>query len=276
MKKFFIILFSMFSLLSSAQNDSLPKQRIATRVFTLSLGRQTMYNNYLSPLLYKGTDIRITDERSNFFKRFNNKVSYHNEFDFDFNTTHNPAKTNNIVAMNFRAFSGAHYHIRPMEKMTVLVGGLANGEVGLQYNKGCTGANNPVFPMLDANLWFSGICYYHIPVRSRVFTLREHFSMPFLGVTYAPNVNQLINDSEGCTHVTSFGSRLQWRNKLTIDLPVRTCTVRLGVLAERAVVKLNNLETRNMNISAVFGLTYNYLTFRGKNKTPDQYISSMQ
>ncbi|MCQ2216942.1 MAG: DUF3316 domain-containing protein [Paludibacteraceae bacterium] len=253
---------------------------LTNRAVTLSLGAWRSYDSYLSPLLYKGAGFKLMDERLKMMTKNFDKVSRYSETNLSIASLLNPAETSNMMYFDFQGVTGAHYHLRPVKNMNLLLGSLLDVELGARYNT--VNQNNPVSMIFDANLWVSAMCYYHIRLKSRTFTLRDHFSMPFVGVMFSPNYMQTyyeifsLGNYDGVFPVTSFGSRWQWRNKLSIDMPIKPCTFRVGLLAERSVTEVNKLETRTMNVSAMFGLVYNFNTFKGTQKIPADYRNPVE
>lgn len=253
---------------------------LTNRAVTLSAGSWRTYDTYLSPLLYKGSGFKLMDERLKMMTKNYDRISRYSETNLSLATMLNPAETVAMLYFDVQGITGAHYHFRPIKNMNLMVGSLLDVDLGARYNS--VNQNNPASLILDANLWVSAMCYYHIRLRSRTFTLREHFSMPFVGVMFSPNYKQTyyeifsLSNYDGVFPVTSFGSRWQWRNKLSIDMPVKICTFRVGVLAERTVTEVNELETRTMNVSAMVGLVYNFNTFKGTQKLPADYRNPVE
>ncbi|HOI27402.1 MAG TPA: DUF3316 domain-containing protein [Paludibacteraceae bacterium] len=268
----FLLLLVSFSLSMSAQETDSVGYHLTNRAVTLSIGNSRIYDSYLSPLLYKGSGISLMDERVSFLSKKLDYLSKYTEFACNADFTNNPSETASILGLSFRGFTGVHYHMKPIKNMNLMLGGLANVDLGGRYQN--RNQNNPYSMILNANLWASVMCYYHIPLKKRTLTIREHFSMPFVGVMFSPNYAQtyyeIFSESQydGTFPITSFGSRFQWRNKLSLDFPIRICTFRVGLLMERTVTNVNELETRNMNVSCMVGLVYNYLTFKGSKRIP--------
>lgn len=264
--------------------DSLPpslyEHSLTNRAVTLSVGSWRSYDTYLSPLLYKGGGVKLMDERLKMMTRNYDKISRYSETNLSFATLSNPAETGSMLYFELQGLTGAHYHLRPLKNMNLLLGGLLDVDLGARYS--FINQNNPASLILDANLWVSAMCYYHIRLRSRTFTLREHFSTPFVGVMFSPNYKQSyyeifsLGNYDGVYPVTSFASRWQWRNKLSIDMPVALCTFRVGFLMERAVTEVNGLETRTMNVSLMAGLVYSFNSFKGMQRIPADYRNPVE
>ncbi|MCQ2193742.1 MAG: DUF3316 domain-containing protein [Paludibacteraceae bacterium] len=253
---------------------------LTNRAVTLSMGPWRAYDSYLSPLLYKGGGLKWMDERLKMMTKNMDKLSRYYEMNTSFAAMSNPAETASMLYFTIEGVTGVHYHLRPIKNMNLLLGGLVNGEAGLRYSM--VNQNNPASLVLDANLWASVMCYYHIRLRNKTLTLRDHFSTPFVGVMFSPNYKQTyyeifsLHNYDGVYPVTTFGSRWQWRNKLSLDLPIKICTFRFGVLAERSVTEVNLLETRTMNVSAMLGLVYNFNTFKGTKAIPADYRNPVE
>ena len=266
----------------TAPESSAPRYNysLTNRAVTLSMGSWRAYDSYLSPLLYKGSGLKLMDERLKMMTKNYDKLSRYSETNLSFSSLWNPAETASMMYFTVEGVTGAHYHLRPAKNFNVLVGSLINLELGARYNS--VNQNNPISMVFDANMWASAMCYYHIHLKNRTLTFRDHFSLPFVGVMFSPNYKQTyyeifsLGNYDGVFPVTSFGTRWQWRNKFSFDLPANFCTFRFGVLAERAVTEVNNLETRTMNVSAMLGVVYNFNTFKGNQKIPADYRNPIE
>ena len=273
LKAIFLFLL-LFSFHLAAETES-PRYLLSNKAISIGVGSLKEYDSYLSPLLYKGTGFTLMNERLKYFSLRSDKFSWYGEGIFQVGFLENPAKSATMVPFLLRYFWGSHYHIRPVRNMNILVGAMCNMDLGgrlLMRNQ-----NNPYSLIWDANVWVSVMGYYHLHLRKMTLTFREHVSMPLGGVMFSPNYMQTYYEIFGLGYTdniikfTSFGERLAWRNKLSMDLPVSFCTFRFGFLAERTVTKVNYLETRSANLSFLAGLVYNFSTFRGNKPVPAEF-----
>ncbi len=261
-----------FHLCAETEN---PRYSLSNRAVLIGIGSQKEYDSYLSPLLYKGTGFTLMSERLKYFSLHSDKFTWYSEGDFQVGFLDNPAKNATMVPFLLRYFWGSHYHIRPIPNMNILLGAMCNMDLGgrlLMKNQ-----NNPYSLTWNVNLWASAMGYYHLHLRKMTLTFREHFAMPFAGVMFSPNYMQTYYEifdlgyTDNIIKFTSFGERLAWRNKLSMDLPIPFCTFRFGFLAERTVTEVNNLETRSTNLSFLLGLVYNFSSFKGNKPIPAEF-----
>jgi hypothetical protein len=252
-----------------------PRYLLSNKAVSVGIGLQTEYDSYLSPLLYKGSGFTLMSERLKYFSLRSDKLSWYGEGNFQFGLLNNPAKNGTMIPFTFRYFFGVHRHFRPVENMNILVGAMVNMDLGgrfLMQNQ-----NNPYSLNWNTNLWISVMGYYHLPLRKTTLTFREHFAMPVGGVMFSPKYMQTYYEifslgyTDNIIALTSFGGRLAWRNKVSMDLPVPFCTFRFGFLAERTVTNVNLLETRSTNLSLLAGFVYNFSTFRGNKPIPGEF-----
>ena len=257
-----------------AETES-PRYLLSNKAISVGIGSQREYDTYLSPLLYKGSGFTLMSERLKYFSLYSDKFSWYGEGSFWVGLLENPAGNATMIPFLFRYFWGAHYHIRPIRNMSILAGGMCNMDFGgrlLMRNQ-----NNPYSLDWNTNLLISAMGYYHLHLWKRTFTFREHFAMPFAGLMFSPNYMQtyyeifVLGQTDNTIRATSFGERLAWRNKISVDVPVSFCTFRFGFLAERSVTNVNLLETRSTNLSFLAGLVYNFSTFRGNKPIPAEF-----
>ena len=269
----YLSLFS-FSVNLLAEGET-PRYLLSNKAVSVGIGSQREYDSYLSPLLYEGSGFTLMSERLKYFSLRSDKLSWYSEGNIQLGLLNNPAKSGTMIPFTFRYFFSVHRHIRPVQNMNILVGAMANMDLGgrfLMQNQ-----NNPYSLNWSTNLWISAMCYYHLPLRRTTLTFREHFAMPVGGVMFSPEYMQTYYEIFALGHtgnvllLTSFGGRLAWRNKISMDLPVPFCTFRFGFLAERTVTNVNLLETRSTNLSFLVGLVYNFSTFKGNKPIPEEF-----
>ena len=255
--------------------DENPLYLLSNKAVSIGIGSQREYDTYLSPLLYKGTGLTLMSEQLKHFSRRSNKFSWYSEPTFRIGLVENPAKNATMIPFSLRYFLGMYYHIRPVQNMNILVGPMWNMDLGgrsLLSNQ-----NNPASFIWNTNIWASAMAYYHVPLRRRTLTFREHFALPLADVMFSPDYMQSYYDilevgsSDNIIVFTSPVERLEWRNKISMDLPTRFCTFRFGFLAERTVTHVNKLETRSTNLSFLIGWVYNFTTFKNRNPIPKEF-----
>ena len=270
-----IFLFLLLFPLHLTAETQPPRYLLSNKAISIATGSQREHDSYLTPLLYRGSGYTLMSERLKYLSLDSDKFSWYNEGIFQIGLLENPAGNASMTPFLLRYFFGAHYHIRPVQDMNILVGAMWNMDLGgrlLMRNQ-----NNPYSLNWNTNLWFSAMGYYHLHLWKRTFTFREHFAMPFAGVMFSPNYMQtyyeifVLGDTDNIIRFTSFGERLAWRNKISVDVPVSFCTFRFGFLAERSVTNVNLLETRSTNLSFLTGLVYNFSTFRGNRPVPAEF-----
>jgi hypothetical protein len=273
--KITFIFFCLFFLHGKAGSDTNPVYSLMNHALSVGIGSMHEYDSYLSPLLYKGSGFTLMSERLKYFKPDFDKLSWFSEAVFQIGTTENPARNTNMFPLYFKYFIGVHYHWRPVKNLNLLGGSLLNMELGGRFQM--ANQNNPFSLSLNTNLWLSTMAYYHIPLRKRTLTIRNHFAMPFIGSMFSPHYTQTYYEIFGLGHTdgvitySSFHKRMAWRNKLSLDIPVSCFTFRTGFLAERTVTKVNHLETRTTNLSFLVGFVYSFNSFKGNKEIPSEF-----
>ena len=81
-----------------AQEDSLRATRYIMRSVLYGAGMSNVLDTYLSPLEYKGPEIRILRENMRMTRLMNGNVSAQNLLQANVSYTHNPSQTANMYA----------------------------------------------------------------------------------------------------------------------------------------------------------------------------------
>lgn len=238
----------------------------------LSAGRINMYDSYLSPLLYKGSSLSIGHERLKYYSERSDKFSQYMNLVVNLGLAENPAKNATMSKILFYYDYGAHFHLRPMDNLTVMLGGYSNIDLGVRLLM--RNGNNPASAVVNSNVWLSAIGSYRIKAKRRVVTLRDHLSIAAVGVMFSPKYTQTYFDifyeggSDGVVKFTSFGERFAIKNRFTVDVPLRRITLRAGFDAERTVTDVNLNEARDTQFTFLVGFVKNVYSFSGRERIP--------
>ena len=265
MKIRFLLLLSLASCVSFAQD----KPSLIYQSTLLGIGSTSIYDTYLSPLEYKGSNIGLIHERMKMTGLFDGKVSSQHLFNLELATTVNPAKTATNYMGSLEYGYGLHYHLQPfpVEKLKVLAGLQASGLIGGIYNT--RNGNNPATAKLNLNLNLSGMVSYQLKIKEQPVLLRYQLNIPSIGVMYAPAFGLSYYEMDasgynGLFRLASFHNQLAMRNLLSVELPLNFCTVRLSYQNWTYETRINDLDTRIASNSVYVGFSKNFFVVSGR------------
>ena len=112
-------------------------------------------DTYLSPLEYKGPEIRILRENMRMTRLMNGNVSAQNLLQANVSYTHNPSQTANMYAGLVNWTYALHYQFRLNEQLKLLVGPMIDLNGGFVYNT--RNSNNPAQAKAYGSVGISGM-----------------------------------------------------------------------------------------------------------------------
>lgn len=248
---------------NAQENDSIIIfPRPVNHATTIGIGNANLYDTYLSPLKYKGTSIRVTNERMSRLKWFDSKVFKQQIIDFEFAWADNPANTASEywLMLNYRL--GGHYELINDGKFRLRAGAIWDAGLGVLYNQ--RNGNNPASARVYTNLNLSAIAFYSW----NKFTFRWQMDTPFMGVMFSPKYGQSyyeisIRNSLNCVNFSSFHNVRALRNYITVDYPIWNITLRGGYLGSFYQTKVHDINTHTYSNSFVIGLVKESINLSG-------------
>lgn len=141
-----------------AQEDSLRATRYVMRSVLYGVGMSNVLDTYLSPLEYKGPEIRILRENMRMTRLMNGNVSAQNLLQANVSYTHNPSQTANMYAGLVNWTYALHYQFRLNEQLKLLVGPMIDLNGGFVYNT--RNSNNPAQAKAYGSVGISGMAIY--------------------------------------------------------------------------------------------------------------------
>ena len=127
--------------------------------------------------------------------------------------------------------------------------------------------NNPNFYSIELNLLGLSLrptlC---IQTNRRLIKISNQFDLRLAGFVFYPTTNQsfLCDDLKDVIDFNSFSEKFHFSDKLTVDLPLRKTTLRLGMLVERSKSMIFNVDNRSLNVQGIVGFSFDYLTSSGR------------
>ncbi|NDV67817.1 DUF3316 domain-containing protein [Dysgonomonas sp. 25] len=268
------LLFLLCGVDARAQENDVPVLPNPVNSATMiAIGNTNLYDTYLSPLKYKGTSIRVMNERMNRLSWFDGKFVKQQVIDLELAIGDNPAKTASEywLMLNYRL--GGHYDIWQAGDFKLRAGGIWDASLGVLYNE--RNGNNPASARAYTNLNFSVIGIYSW----KDFTFRWQMDTPFAGIMFSPRFGQSyyeisLGNSVGNVNFASFHNQRALRNYITVDFPVWKFTVRAGYLGSFYQTKVHSINTHTYSNSFVIGLVKESINLSGGKAKDKRYINS--
>ena len=227
----------------------------------IGVGWSNILDTYLSPYNYKGTDIRIQRETQRMTTLWDGRVS--NQSLIDFNAAINENHVHNIdeYAAGIRYSQGWFYNfgngniVNPVEhssnskthsRFSIAAGLAASGYVGVVYID--RSGNNPAQAKADLMIDASAMATYDMVIARHHYLWRYQVTAPLIGIAFSPAYGQSYYEAfelEQHDHNVLFAypdNMPSMRHRLTLDIPIRRYTLRVGYVAQFNQSTFNHLK----------------------------------
>ncbi len=244
------------------------------------IGATSILDTYLSPLIYTGTEFRISNENNRLSGYLNGKLSSQKRLDFSFSQTKNPAETGTELSGFFEWNWGYHYRFPITNDLKLLAGGLMYASAGVIYNT--RNSNNPVSAKLGLGLDLSGMALYNLKIKEQPITLRAQVISPFIGAAFSPGYGQSYYDIfslgnyDDVIKFSSFGNLLACKTIISADIPLNKIILRVAYQNTTYTSDFNNLDTKMYSNTFLIGFVSEVLTIKGRKSSvlKDSYQSA--
>jgi hypothetical protein len=242
---------------ASAQSEEKENHRFVTRTIMYGIGSANVFDTYLSPQEYKGTDFRLSRETMRLSKHFNDNVSIQSFIQANIAYTHNQVNNNNTFSGLINWNHGMHYQFRLTKNFKLLAGGVGDFNGGFVYN--LRNGNNPASARAYINLDASGMAIWHLKIMRRPITLRYQLNVPVVGVMFSPHYEQsyyeifTVGNAHGVIQLASLHKQPSLRQMLSVDIPIGNCKVRLSYLSDLQQSRLNSIDTHTYGHAFMVG-----------------------
>ena len=255
-QKIFVFLWLLFVSVGICAQDG--KIRPIVRSTMYGIGSINLYDTYLSPMEYSGTQVRVLRESSRMTRLFDGNVSRQVLFQGYLAAAQNRVETSSELAGMVNWNYAFHYNFSLLEgRLRLLAGPMFQLHGGFIYNT--RNGNNPAQAKLYANLAASCVVQYDIPCKRLPTTLRYQVDSPLLGVMFSPQYGQSyyeifsLGHSEGTLLLTSLHRQPSLRHWLTADMQFRPFTLRMGYMADMQQSRVNGLRSHDYSHSFLIG-----------------------
>lgn len=271
-QKFIMLLIALGTFLSvGAQEDSLRATRYVMRSTLFGVGHSNIFETYLSPLEYTGTEVRFLHESMRMTRLLGGKVSGQSLIQVNASYNKNISQTAEMYAGLVNWSYALHYQFRMNDdKLKILVGPMLDLNGGVVYNR--RNSNNPAQAKAYGGLGASGMLIYKFRIARYPLTVRYQANLPLLGVMFSPEYGEsyyeIFSLGNGGRNVvfTSLHNNPSLRQMVTLDFPIRNVTMRVGYVCDIQQSKVNNLKSHAYSHDFMIGFVRNLYLLHGKNR----------
>ena len=271
MKRIIFLLYACLSVLVlHAQEDSLRATRYVMRSVLYGAGVSNVLDTYLSPLEYKGPEVRILRENMRMTRLMNGNVSAQNLLQAYMSYTHNPSQTGYMYTGLLNWSYALHYQFRLSEQLKLLAGPTIDLNGGFVYNT--RNSNNPAQAKAYGSLGISGMAIYKFHIGNYPLVVRYQANLPLLGAMFSPEFGQSYYEMFSLGHkgknvlFTSLHNSPSLRQMLTLDFPIRKVTMRVAYVCDLQQAKVNHLKYHTYSHDFMIGFVKNFYLLKGKNR----------
>ena len=240
-----------------AQKDS-----TITRSTLYGIGSTNILDTYLSPMEYKGAELRILRENRRGTKYMEGKVYRQSMFQANVSMTENKAGSGSTFSFLANWSLAYHYRFQINESLQLLAGPHLDLNGGMVYN--LRNSNNPVNAKAYANLGTSGMAIYQFRIKEHPFVLRYQLNVPLLGLMFSPEYGQpyyemsIAKDFGKNICFTSLHNQPAFRQFVTLDFPIRKTNLRLGYVCDIQQAKVNDLKSHMWSHAFMIGFVKHF------------------
>lgn len=232
----------------------------------LELGKERIYDNYLSQIRYSGFQIGISNERMQIAKFGKGKFTNQQLMGISFATTENAAGNGNTLSGFIDYGYGTFYTLKPAPSLKILAGGVLSGAGGFIYNT--RNSNNPASAKIDVNLNLSAMAIWSFRIGRQSVAVRYQFVVPVAGVFFSPQFGESyyeifdLENHDGIVHFGSFHNQFNLLNLLTVDIPIHRFGLRLGYRNKIRSTHVNDITTQLYDHNFIIGISTEFVPLR--------------
>lgn len=265
-----VLLILLMSCAEVLAQDSLSHDKYIVRSVMVGAGKTNVYDTYLSPLEYRGPELRFMHESMRMTRLMGGRVSAQRIVQVNASSTDNISKSGKSYSGMFNWTYALHYQYNVDDRLKILFGPMLDLNGGFIYNT--RNSNNPAQAKVYGSIDASAMAIYKLRIGRYPMTLRYQANLPFIGVMFSPEYGQSYYEIFSLKHsgknvlFTSFHNAPTVRQMLTLDFPIGKTIMRVGYLYDIQQAKVNNLKSHFYSHNFMIGFVRNFQMIRGKNR----------
>lgn len=265
-----VLLILLMSCAGVLAQDSLSHDKYIVRSVMVGAGKTNVYDTYLSPLEYRGPELRFMHESMRMTRLMGGRVSAQRIVQVNASSTDNISKSGKSYSGMFNWTYALHYQYNVDDRLKILFGPMLDLNGGFIYNT--RNSNNPAQAKVYGSIDASAMAIYKLRIGRYPMTFRYQANLPFIGVMFSPEYGQSYYEIFSLKHsgknvlFTSFHNAPTVRQMLTLDFPIGKTIMRAGYLCDIQQAKVNNLKSHFYSHNFMIGFVRNFQMIRGKNR----------
>ncbi len=260
------------SAITAAQENA---NRHTTNAILFGIGKSNLYDTYLSPFAYTGPHAAFLYETLRPTRWADGKVSVQTVFDGFGAYAASPAGNNREIGGMLNYSAGWHYNFNTACGLRIATGGSVHAGGGATYN--LRNGNNPVQANARAYIAASAMAIYPLAIRNTQLHLRYQLTVPLAGAMFSPRYGQSYYEMSlgNYDHNVCFiypGNAPSMQHFITVDLPIRKRTVRLGYRCDIFQSRVNGIDAHTWNHTFFIGYVRHLRIFSAKEAQKQPFI----
>jgi len=233
----------------------------------VGVGTSHVYDSYLSPLKYSGTNVGLVYEQMRMIGMGNGNLSVQHQFFINYSYTENSTQTASDQTGWFEYNFGLPYRFNLTDNLQLFAGPQAGVMLGFIYNS--RNGNNPASAKVNADVGLSGIAAYKLMIKSQPIRFRYQLNLPVIGGLYSPQYGESyyeigMGNSEKLFYFSSFHNYFAFKNMLSVELPLNWITIRAALVNSFYQTKVNDLVTQSRSNTFYVGISKNFYVVSGR------------
>lgn len=244
--------------------------RYTSHGLTVGVGSTNVLDSYLSPLEYKGTEIRMQRETLRKTTKGDGKIYVQTLLNAHASYSEN-ATGNGKMYEGLLNWDLTYLYRFPSvtQHLSIFAGPTLDLNGGAIYNK--RNSNNPAQAKVSANLAATGMLLYDFHALKKDFLLRYQATLPLMGVMFSPEFGESYYEIFGLKHgghhvcLTTPLSAPSLRQTLSLDFPVRNTLIRVSYVGDIQQSKVNQIKSHVWSHALLLGFVKNFKLIKPQN-----------
>lgn len=263
LKFLFPAILTAMAILPAKGDDSIRVIRPVMSAYSVEVGSSHLTDTYLTPLKYTGWHAALDYERYQAM-RFDPErwvMRLHGSLGID--RAENPARNATMWSLMLSADWGMMRKFRPVDNLTLAVGGSTGIDLGCLYNS--RNGNNPASAKAAWTVNLTGYAAYNLNIGRLPVTLMYQPTLPVTGVFFSPDYGELyyeiyLGDHGGLVHGAWWGNYFSLDNRVTADLHLSATSLRVGYHGKVFSSKVNDITTNIFTHSFLIGVSGEWMS----------------
>ena len=263
LKHLFPAILTAMAIFSAKAGDSISVIRPVLSAYTVEAGSSHLADTYLTPLKYTGWHAALDYERYQAM-RFDPErwvMCLHGNLGID--RAANQARNATMWSLMLSADWGMMRKFRPVDNLTLAVGGSTVIDLGCLYNS--RNGNNPASAKAAWTVNLTGYAAYKLRIGRLPVTLMYRPTLPVTGVFFSPDYGELyyeiyLGDHGGLVHGAWWGNYFSLDNRVTADLHLGATSLRVGYRGKVFSSKVNDITTNIFTHSFILGVSGEWMS----------------